>query len=97
MNPALLLTLELGVPVEMQRLADATPEQLEHVRAEAGPAVAAHGDVIQFLGTGTARATAHLIRGLAVLALTSPGGVTFAGMHWCNPELDCLCRREEVA
>lgn len=87
---ALTSFLDLAVPVEMMRWRDATPEQIEAARAEAAQIVAERGDVIQFKSKGTAESTASLVRGLAVLALTSPGGVTFAGQHWCSVELDCL-------
>jgi hypothetical protein len=37
----------------------------------------------------------HLARGLAIAAY-QPGGISFAGLHWCaDPHPDCLAGREE--
>lgn len=40
------------------------------------------GDVLMYGGKGCAEAFGALCRGLAVLA-HEPGGVAFAGLHWC--------------
>ena len=53
-----------------------------------GQHIAERGDVLQFKGktpkerAKTAEAFNRLAEGLACLALTAPGGVTFLGVRW---------------
>lgn len=57
--------------------------------AAASSQVAAHGDDLQYGGRHCAATFAHLAKGLAALAY-QPGGVTFAGAHWCvHPHPGC--------
>ena len=80
--------LAFAVPVEMMRQADLSPSIRLAYAKEAAAIVPERGDVIQFSASGTAKATAALIRGLAALAY-QPGGVTFAGHHWCTDHSAC--------
>lgn len=85
MNETLLRThLQAAVPLEIQQLRGTPPDQLAALAPEAAGTVAQHGDDLQFGGRHAAGAMAALTRGLAVLALTTWGGVTWHGMHWCT-------------
>lgn len=100
---ALVETLRVAVPL---RLADllATPANLRRRRArvwtnEAARIVGERGDLLQFVTkrrreTGAdlrvANVFEHLARGLAGAAVLDPGGVVFAGLHWC---VDAGCAR----
>ncbi len=63
--------------------------RLERAR-EAGQFIAEHGDDLLFRGRPgrSAVAFAQMSYGLAALAY-QPGGVTFAGMHWCTDHEAC--------
>jgi len=87
-NPALVLTLEVAVPLRISELASMPAEQRHAVcsrwAAEAVDEIASKGDVLQYGGKRGEAATVfnHLASALAALAV-QPGGVTFAGMSWC--------------
>jgi hypothetical protein len=94
---ALLLdTLQLAVPVAIdQLLRDAPPVRYARINESAYAAidqVCEHGDVMQMGGGAkgeAAKAFTATARGLAALAF-APGGVTFAGLHWCvEPHEHC--------
>lgn len=86
---ALTIALSAAVPLWMRQLLD-LPASLRGEKAlawahEAGGAVAYGGDILQYRGAkkgDTAKVFNHAARGLAALAI-SPGGVLFAGVHWC--------------
>lgn len=84
----LTATLSIAVPLrihELQQLDGETRTRQARVWADAaGDAVAHQGDILQYGGTRGEAAGVfnHLARGLAALAC-APGGVVFAGMHWC--------------
>jgi hypothetical protein len=80
----LLETLRLAVPMHCHELRGIPPEQLREIAQQASTTVATHGDDLMFGGTYCAEAFNALARGLAVLALTAWGGVTFRGAHWCS-------------
>lgn len=84
----LLNFLDMAVPLEMQRLAHLDEASRLRIGHEAAHVIPEKGDVIQFRATGTAAATAALIRGLAAAAY-QPGGVVFAGRHWCTDHTTC--------
>lgn len=81
----LRLWLELAVPIALADLARrGGPSAEDYATApEAAKALAEKGDRLMFGGRkGEAGALAALLaRRLAILAY-SPGGVTFAGLHW---------------
>ncbi|MEV7264665.1 hypothetical protein AB0N38_14045 [Micromonospora aurantiaca] len=91
-NPAhdsLLIALDCAVPLWMLQLRAETPAAREHTRrlwAQGGASiVASQGDVLQYGSKRpgeAAKAFNALAQGLAALAW-QPGGVTFAGRHWC--------------
>lgn len=90
----LLETLRVAVPLWMAGLA-ALPEphranQARSWAALAVDAVASRGDALQFGGKKGEAADVfnHLARGVAAAAYT-PGGVTFAGIHWCADHSEC--------
>lgn len=75
--------LQMAVPLHMAELRTRTPAQLAAVaRAQVG-VIGSRGDVVQYGGRGAGTAAAALATGLAVLALTAEGGVTFGRLHWC--------------
>ncbi|MFK0244563.1 hypothetical protein ACIQUM_07680 [Amycolatopsis azurea] len=81
-HPALEAALPVGVLValgEIERLSEA---QRQKQASEAASMIAAHADDLMFRGKYTRQAFAAVSRALAILAF-QPGGVTFAGLHWC--------------
>jgi hypothetical protein len=82
-NPTLLITLELTVPLHITQMRDWTPQQREAARAVDAEIISAHGDDLQYGGRHYAAASNATARGLALLA-EQPGGVDFAGRHWCT-------------
>lgn len=83
-HPGLVIALEAAVPLEIHRMRR-LPPSLRALRAEgAVDSIASKGDMLMFRGSPgeTAEVFGHLMRGLAFLAC-APGGVTFAGVHWC--------------
>ncbi len=84
----LLATLDVAVPL---RIADLTywseAGRLTHA-AGCADIIAAQGDALQYGGKGCREAFAAMVRALAVMAY-QPGGVTFAGRHWCAGLCDC--------
>lgn len=87
-DDALTIGLQVAVPLRIAELKHMTPHRrqttMEIWRTDAVDAVASRGDALQFGGKKGAAAAVFndLARGLAVLA-HAPGGVLFAGMHWC--------------
>ncbi|MFJ9378940.1 hypothetical protein [Streptomyces sp. NPDC101455] len=82
----LIETLALAVPFHMIELANQSPEQLVAIASTSVSVIGPKGDALQFGGQKGAAAEAFnaLARGLAAVALTAWGGVTFAGEHWCS-------------
>lgn len=74
--------LQLAVPLRMHQLRGRDPDQLAQLGQDQADTITAHGDDILYRGRDTRKAVAALVTGLACLALTSPGGVTFAGQHF---------------
>jgi hypothetical protein len=91
---ALLVTLELAVPLRIAEI----HERNTKVRIWEKPAedlIAFRSDILLYGGGKpgeTAAVFNQLVRGLATAAF-SPGGVTFAGLHWCTePHAGCPTR-----
>lgn len=84
----LLIGLQAAVPLRIHELCAMPPRRRSEImqawRADAVDAIGHRGDALQFGGKrGQAAAVFNdLARGLAVLA-HAPGGVQFAGLHWC--------------
>ena len=102
MNDALLTTtLQFAVPLRIAELLELHGEtrirQAYLWAKTAVDEVACRGDVLQYGGKrGEAAAVFnHLARALAALAM-SPGGVTFAGCHWCFEHPVGLVRTEGI-
>jgi hypothetical protein len=85
LRAALLAAVPLWM-VELRRMTVLQrAERVESWAAESADAVAAKGDVLQYGSRRRGEAADtfnHLARGLAAAA-QAPGGVVFAGMHWC--------------
>jgi hypothetical protein len=87
----LTATLQVAVPLEIIRLRILDDDQRQWIARTAAQEIASHGDDILFKSKragDTARAFNHLATGLAALAY-QPGGVTFAGLHWCPDHTQC--------
>lgn len=83
--------LQFLVPLRMAELRTESDEHLRTMAQQMNLAsiIAGQGDTLQFRSSTAQqkRATAEtlhaLVTGLAILALTHPGGVTALGGHWC--------------
>ncbi|MBM0256372.1 hypothetical protein [Micromonospora sp. 4G55] len=94
-NDVLLIGLDAAVPLWMLELA-ALPAGIRDERrmrwaAEAADAVAYQGHTLQYGGKRgeAAKVFNALARGLAAGAY-QPGGITFAGRHWCADHQLCV-------
>jgi hypothetical protein len=88
-HPALGL-LAVAVPVAIAEIAHLDTGQRLELARQCSQHVAEHGDNLMFRSAPgrSATAFAHLARGLAAAAY-QPGGITFAGMHWCTDHHAC--------
>lgn len=88
-NPALGL-LAVAVPLRIQEIRGLPDNERIALAAEAGQHIASHGDNLMFRSKKGASATAfnQLATGLACAAY-QPGGITFAGMHFCTDHNAC--------
>lgn len=86
-GPATLEILAVAVPGEIARLRLLPLSQAVEVARASAQTVAESADELLFGGKRAAATFAALARGLAALSF-APGGVVFAGMHWCavHPE-----------
>ena len=91
----LRLWLQMAVPLEMQRLANLSSEELTILAHTAVPQIPQHGDELEFGGPTAGRTATVLARSIACAALTTPGGITAFGAHWCTDH--DACRRAEAA
>lgn len=81
----LITTLQVAVPLWIERLRDRDVEYLMERAKICGQVVAERGDIIQFRSKkkgASAEAFNRLAEGLACAALVVPGGVTFLGVTW---------------
>ncbi|WP_219152258.1 hypothetical protein [Amycolatopsis sp. TNS106] len=81
-HPALEAALPLGVLVALGDIEHLTEAQRQHQASQAASVIAAHADDLMFRGKHTQQAFVAVSRALAILAF-QPGGITFAGLHWC--------------
>jgi len=87
--PVLAIGLQVAVPLHILEQRTWPAERRQAAAAEAASFVGSHGDDLQFGGRLCAATFNALAAGLALLA-TAPGGVTFAGEHWCTaPHAGC--------
>ena len=88
----LVTSLEFLVPLWMWEVRNLTDSQREARAHRYAGIVAERGDVLQFGSSKKGHATEvfnALAEGLACAAYV-PGGVTFAGRHWCVDHRACL-------
>jgi hypothetical protein len=84
----LVESLRFAVPLWIEELRDCTPDQRMARASRCATVVGEKGDALQFKGQSaaarrsTAEAFNRLAEGLAIAAYM-PGGVVFAGHHWC--------------
>jgi hypothetical protein len=91
-HDALVATLELAVPMRIWELEGRTPEQRAVIAKRCAQVVAERGDNLMF-GSKRKGKTAAVFNALAeglACAAYQPGGVTFAGRHWCTDHAACL-------
>lgn len=84
-HPLLAPALQIAVPVEIRKLRRCPDKERQQLASECGQVITEHGDDLLYASKkkgDTARAFNALAKGLAALAY-QPGGVTFAGLHWC--------------
>lgn len=77
----LVIALEAAVPLHIIDLRDRTPEQRVAIAQRSANEVGSKGDILQYGGGRRGR-------GLAAGAY-APGGITFAGQHWCVDHAIC--------
>ena len=98
MNDLLSISLSAAVPLWIEKLRALEPEQRLARAGGLSDIIAAHGDIILYRGGKrgeSAKAFNALAEGLAIGAF-QPGGVTFAGEHWCVNHAECVAAREAV-
>jgi hypothetical protein len=81
--PGLDVSLQAWVPMRIRELRDVPAAELQRIAVECSRRVGAQGDQLQYGGHASGDAWAELVTGLAALAILTPGGVTWRGMHWC--------------
>jgi hypothetical protein len=86
---SLCTDLQLAVPLWLAVVRDCSPTELAAVIGESAQVLGANGALQHLTGepAAAARVINHLARLIAVAAL-GRGGVTFAGLHWCDPGRD---------
>ena len=85
-------SLAFAVPLWIDDIRDLTDEQRIARAKRCGAAVAERGDVLQFGSSKPGKAAEvfnALAEGLACAAY-QPGGITFAGRHWCTDHAACV-------
>ena len=92
----LLIALEAAVPLHILLMRGWSEKRRMNDAHWAAGVIAERGDVLQYGGKRGAAADAFnaLAKGLAVAAY-APGGVTFAGQHWCTDH--AVCTGEKAA
>jgi|GEM_PF-2057796 len=96
-NDVLLISLEAAVPLHIMELASVSGEERLRIGRAAVEPITNRGDALLFGGKKGAAAEVFnaLARGLAALAY-QPGGVTFAGRHWCTDHAACQAAERSV-
>lgn len=84
----LAISLSAFVPLAIAEMRGWTDEQRWQASRGLADTIGAKGDVLQYGGKGCAEVWGALTRGLAIGAY-QPGGITFAGQHWCAAGCDC--------
>jgi hypothetical protein len=90
-DTTLTIALEAAVPLWIMQVAGLTADERAARGRAAAQIVASHGDDILFRGArsgDSAAAFNALAQGLALGAF-QPGGITFAGHHWCTDHRAC--------
>jgi len=89
------VTLQLAVSIEQMKLAGMTPADRAAVLTSwtdgAADIIASHGDDVLYRGPhkgDTAKVFTVLARAITALSYT-PGGLTFAGQHFCADHTIC--------
>lgn len=91
--PLLAASLAISVPPLIGHLEETSAEDRVILGKWEARVVAEHGDALQYRVKGwTRRAHLALARCLAIAAY-QPGGITFAGLHWCTDHAACLAVR----
>lgn len=90
-RPDIIIALEAAVPLHILLMRDWPETRRINEAHWASDVIAERGDLLQYGGKRGAAAAAFnaLAKGLAIGAF-APGGVTFAGHHWCTDHAVCL-------
>lgn len=81
-HPLLEAMLPVAMLSALDEVSHLTDTERHRLSADAATTIASHGDDLLYGGKHAGQTFAALTRALAVLA-HRPGGVTFAGLHWC--------------
>lgn len=95
MTDVLPISLDAAVPLHIAELRTASQDDRARIARDSADTVASQGDVLQYGGTGCAQAFNALARGLAAAAY-QPGGITYAGRHWCTDHAACQRAEQET-
>lgn len=87
-NAALNATLQMAVPLRIHELAQHAPDERARLLASIDTHEL-HGDDMMFGGLHAGDGIRSMITGLALLAF-APGGVDFAGLHFCTNHGHCI-------
>jgi hypothetical protein len=80
--------LAVAVPLRIAELRGVPDDERLVIARECGQIIAEHGDSLMFRDKHSAAAFNALARGLAAAAY-QPGGITFAGQHYCTSHDEC--------
>lgn len=78
----LVVMLADAVPLHINELRDQTPAERVRIAHDQVDVISGHSDHLMYSEKQSADVLTALAVGLACLAY-APGGVTFAGLHWC--------------
>lgn len=83
------VSLSVAVPLEIALIGQMGQEQREWLADQVRPQLQSGADDMLYGGRGCAEAFAAYAKALALESF-QPGGVTFAGLHWCQDHDACL-------
>jgi len=91
-NITLIATLAFAVPLRVWELRDVSDQARAARARRCAQIVAEHGDILMF-GSKSRGKAAEVFNALAegvACAAYQPGGITFAGRHWCTDHAACV-------
>jgi hypothetical protein len=96
--PALLTAIEGLIPLHLVQLADLTDRARQRLAVQYADELAAGADRLTAPGNFDDRreraAALTALAGAIALGALQPGGITWAGRHWCSsPHVNCVNER----